>query len=201
MADRTCSVATCVAPGPFTRGWCNAHYHRWLATGDARAHEPIQPYRDDDARFWSHVDRRGDDECWPWTGGTRNGYGRFKMGTGTVTAHRWAYERFVEPIPEGYTIDHVWANGCTRRDCMNYLRHMEPVTVGENNRRGGGVSGVNARKTHCKRNHEFTPENTFIGSGGGRRCRTCMNAKSKAAKARKRAEIAAARRQQYGLVT
>lgn len=31
----------------------------------------------------------------------------------------------------------------------------------------------NARKTHCKRGHEFTVENTYPKSGGGRGCRTC----------------------------
>lgn len=30
----------------------------------------------------------------------------------------------------------------------------------------------NARKTHCKRGHEFTPDNTYT-SGGRRQCKTC----------------------------
>jgi len=34
------------------------------------------------ARFWKHVDRRGPDECWPWTGHCgRDGYGRFSPHT------------------------------------------------------------------------------------------------------------------------
>ena len=38
-----------------------------------------------------------------------------------------------------------------------------------------------ARKTHCKRGHEFTPENTKPQSGRkGRRCRTCENARRRA---------------------
>lgn len=32
----------------------------------------------------------------------------------------------------------------------------------------------NARKTHCKRNHEFTPENTRISRRGFRECRSCI---------------------------
>jgi hypothetical protein len=27
--------------------------------------------------------------------------------------------------------------------------------------------------THCKRGHEFTPENTYVSPGGKRSCRTC----------------------------
>lgn len=30
-----------------------------------------------------------------------------------------------------------------------------------------------ARRTHCIRDHEFTPENTYRKSNGGRGCRTC----------------------------
>jgi hypothetical protein len=31
----------------------------------------------------------------------------------------------------------------------------------------------NKNKTHCKRGHEFTPENTYLRSGGKRNCKTC----------------------------
>jgi late competence protein required for DNA uptake (superfamily II DNA/RNA helicase) len=31
----------------------------------------------------------------------------------------------------------------------------------------------NRDKTHCKRGHEFTPENTISRSNGSRACRTC----------------------------
>jgi len=32
-----------------------------------------------------------------------------------------------------------------------------------------------ASKTHCKRGHEYTPENTIAVKGGTRRCRACKN--------------------------
>jgi hypothetical protein len=45
-------------------------------------------------------------------------------------AHRWAYEHFVGPIPEGLEIDH----GCFVHACVN-PGHLEPVTHQENVRR------------------------------------------------------------------
>jgi hypothetical protein len=40
------------------------------------------------------------------------------------------------------------------------------------------IGRYNREKTHCKRGHEFTPENTYAKDGKYRQCRTCqrMNA-------------------------
>lgn len=128
-------------------------------------------------RFWSKVDRRSDDECWPWLGGLKDaGYGIFQFGgrNGTwARAHRYIYELMVGPIPDGFEIDHVRANGCTRRDCVNYVQHLEPVTKQENNRRSDSASACNARKTHCPQDHPYDEENTRITPEGNRVCRTC----------------------------
>jgi len=43
-------------------------------------------------RFWSHVDLRTDEECWPWTASRHpDGYGQFVVGASPVGAHRIAY--------------------------------------------------------------------------------------------------------------
>lgn len=42
----------------------------------------------------------------------------------------------------------------------------------------------NARKTHCKFGHEFTPENTALLKAGERLCRTCHRERARANRAR-----------------
>lgn len=118
-------------------------------------------------RFWDSVQYGS---CWKWQGPkTTSGYGNFSIGSKKhIQAHRWAYEFCVAPIPEGLQLDHL----CRVRLCVN-PDHLEPVTCRENLLRGEGWGGINARKTHCKRGHEFTSENTYTPKAGGRVCRTC----------------------------
>lgn len=43
------------------------------------------------ARFWAKVDRRAPNECWDWQGHIdRHGYGKIKVGSRPVAAHRIA---------------------------------------------------------------------------------------------------------------
>ncbi|MDQ4143885.1 MAG: HNH endonuclease [Actinomycetota bacterium] len=104
-------------------------------------------------------------DCWVWTAATDRGYGYFGLRKGCIKlAHRLAYEALRGPIPEDLTIDHL----CRNRSCVNPW-HMEPVPRGVNTARGG-----NGIKTHCKRGHKFTLENTRIVPKG-RDCRACHN--------------------------
>lgn len=110
--------------------------------------------------------------CIEWTGRIdRYGYGQFLPEGGrsanNMGAHRWSYEHFVGPIPAGYQIDHL----CRNRACVNPA-HLEAVTPRENTLRSLNPPALNAKKTHCIRGHEFTPENTD-SRNGGRSCRTC----------------------------
>jgi hypothetical protein len=183
--SNACKIDGCDMPVK-ARGWCDKHYSRWRSNGDPLITQVI--IGDDEARFWSKVDRLGDDECWPWGGNVdEGGYGIFKVRGKMLKAHKWAYEKFVRPVPPGMTLDHVKVNGCTRRNCVNYLRHLEIVTGRENTLRGAGPSAVNARKKRCSRGHKFTPENTFTRKGGWRMCRTCHREGTRARRAAKRA--------------
>lgn len=137
------------------------------------------PLRDAPERFLAHVDRHGDDECWPFRSALNgHGYAQFSYNSKTIPAHVYAYSAFVGEIPLGYQVDHVRANGCCRRDCVNWVSHLEVVTSAENNLRSDSPSAVNARKSHCKHGHEFTPENTHVYQGK-RICRACARAKTK----------------------
>ena len=46
----------------------------------------------DVARFWSHVDVQGPDDCWVWKRARSHGYGRFKIDGRMLTASRIAFE-------------------------------------------------------------------------------------------------------------
>ena len=55
--------------------------------------------------------------CWEWTAQLDNkGYGRFGIATSkSLLAHRWAYDHFVGPIPEGFFVCHK----CDNPVCVN----------------------------------------------------------------------------------
>ena len=123
------------------------------------------------ARFEEKYEVDPETGCWNWTASLfAAGYGQFRFSPQrNGRAHTWAYEHFVGPLPDGLQIDHV----CRNKRCVN-PEHMEPVTAQVNVLRSDNACGLNARKTHCKRGHEFTLENTYVFPDGRRSCRTCM---------------------------
>lgn len=77
-------------------------------------------------RFLAKVDKT--DTCWIWTGAKRTGgYGQFYFDGRTCKAHRFSYEFYVGPIPNGAQIDHR----CRVRACVN-PDHLRPVSNKEN---------------------------------------------------------------------
>lgn len=99
--------------------------------------------------------------CWFWQARLNaQGYTVFKVNGKIVHVHRWAYETFKGPIPEGLVVDHL----CTNRSCVN-PDHLEAITVKENN--------IRAKGTSCfQEGHPRTEENTIIISGV-QICRRC----------------------------
>lgn len=136
MSERTCTIEGC-KKRVVARDWCDMHYRRWKRYGDPLVTKRI--IGQDDARFWSYVDRREPDECWLWKGaispGPRGlpGYGNVRFEGRTQTAHIVAYRltNGQDSIPDGHVLDHL----CRNQHCVN-PDHLEPVTQRENIHRG-----------------------------------------------------------------
>lgn len=73
----------------------------------------------DVARFWSKVDRRGPDDCWPW-GGWSNafGHGRFDVKSQKLLAHRVALVAAGRPVPAKPN-DCALHGDCSNPACCN----------------------------------------------------------------------------------
>lgn len=71
------------------------------------------------SRFWSHVDKRGPDECWKWLGSGVDGYGTFTTAARsrgrTKRAHRISWMMLKGEIPNGLSVLHR----CDNRACVN----------------------------------------------------------------------------------
>lgn len=124
-------------------------------------------------RFAAKVTVGHDGGCWEWNGTKdKNGYGTLHIrgaeqvhwGTAALRMHRYTYITFRGPIPPHLQPDHL----CRNTSCVNPW-HIELVTPRENVLRNNSPIARQARQTHCKRGHEFTPENTYVY----RRMRTC----------------------------
>lgn len=118
-----------------------------------------------------------------------NGHGRIWYRGRFVYTHVMAYTLLVGPVPEGLQLDHT----CRVRDCWN-VKHLEPVTCRENLLRGNTAAALNAAKTHCKRGHEFTPENTNLkplrgGRSIARECITCRRQMKRERRERERGRV------------
>lgn len=128
-------------------------------------------------RFLERIDRKSGrvwngSECWRWIGApTGAGYGMVEVDGRNVLAHRFSYEHFVGPIPEGLTIDHRCRNTmCVRPD------HLRAVTHRVNVLAGTSPMAKHAVATHCKHGHAFDEANTYwiLSHHAGRRaCRKC----------------------------
>jgi hypothetical protein len=119
-------------------------------------------------RFVSKIDQDDGSGCWLWTAGiSPAGYAQFRYDGKKQNAHRFSYEVFNGPIPEGTHIDHL----CRVRHCVNPA-HLEAVTCHENIMRGEGVAAINSKKTHCPKGHELTGAN-LRAKNNERRCLAC----------------------------
>lgn len=106
--------------------------------------------------------------------------------------HALVLEAFVGPRPDG-----LWALHWDDNHQNNRLENLRWGTPRDNVRDSvrNGVNGQ-AKKTHCKYGHEYTPENTqyLVGptngtDGRSRRCATCHREDEAARKRKKRGMV------------
>ena len=140
--------------------------------------------------FEEQVEPITESGCWIWTGSLNKegGYGTMRFKGERYLAHREAYKFFKGPIPKNMNVCHTCdIPSCVNpdhlfigtqkdnvRDCISKGRHM--------------TQNAAHRKTHCKRGHEFTPENTNLRRGF-RECITCVSATNRKAKKKYRLKI------------
>lgn len=122
-------------------------------------------------KFWSNV--RKTDTCWIWEAYKSMGYGKFIFNNQRWEAHRFCYTLFKGEIPFDKELDHL----CRNPACVN-PDHLEAVSHRENILRGNTLPSKNILKTDCPFGHEYSINNTRIGTNGARYCKLCDKKKN-----------------------
>ena len=109
--------------------------------------------------------------CLEWAKG-KHGYGYGLLcAFGEVLAHRVSFILYKGPIPEGAFICHKCDNPCCVNPDHLFLGTPKDNTMDMHSK--GRDRNQNVFKSHCKRGHEFTKDNTYFNNGK-RACKTCI---------------------------
>lgn len=172
-ADHLCSVGGCTRKARYKKsGWCQTHYHRWWRTGSLEILP--RPVRADLTYFGAHGRVKA---LW----GSATKYECVKCGD---SAKEWAYdatdpESLQEDISDKYPVTYsAWPE------------FYMPLCTGCHRLLDAGARAK--RLTHCKRGHEFTPENTYRQPSKPM-YRNCMECRRIDGRLRKRRKLDAAR--------
>jgi len=64
---------------------------------------------------WKYIDKKGEEDCWEWSGLLVRGYGQIRINYKKYRPHRLIYEEINGIIPEGMLVCHH----CDNRKCCN----------------------------------------------------------------------------------
>ena len=105
--DLPCAVSWCDSPRESSL-YCISHYLRNKRHGDPEGGRRANMESLEEVfRWYMPGSPPAEGVVWPWNGPMRNdGYGTIQCNGTVMLAHRYAYELFVGPIPDGLVVRH-----------------------------------------------------------------------------------------------
>ena len=124
-------------------------------------------------RFWKYT-KKLPNGCWVWTGHRnslkKGGHSRFYFEGHLSTAHRFAYEHWIEPVPKGYDLHHA----CNHTWCVN-PKHLRPIPHGDHSylSQKHQPKPMTPARMFCPRGHRLAGDNLLPNGAGWLWCREC----------------------------